>query len=114
MPSRLQVRRTKGWRKPEGAIYVGRPSRWGNPYRVVNWGAESFVLGPDKVVHYSVNLSKEAAQDLAVRLHRIWLCQQPESWREEARNALRGHDLLCWCRPGDPCHADTLLNLANA
>jgi len=30
---RIQRRRTKGWRMPEGAVYVGRPSRWGNPYR---------------------------------------------------------------------------------
>ena len=27
---------------------------------------------------------------------------------------LRGHDLLCWCRAGQPCHADVLLELANA
>jgi hypothetical protein len=26
---------------------------------------------------------------------------------------LRGHDLLCWCRPGMPCHVDTLIDLAN-
>jgi hypothetical protein len=26
---------------------------------------------------------------------------------------LRGKDLGCWCRPGDPCHADVLLELAN-
>lgn len=28
MPSRIQLRRTKGWRKPEGAIVVARPSKW--------------------------------------------------------------------------------------
>ncbi len=32
MPERIQRRRTKGWRMPEGAVYVGRPSRWGNPF----------------------------------------------------------------------------------
>jgi len=26
---------------------------------------------------------------------------------------LRGKDLACWCRPGEPCHADVLLELAN-
>lgn len=31
-PSRIQRRRTKGWRAPAGAIYVGRGSRWGNPF----------------------------------------------------------------------------------
>ncbi|SKE25070.1 Uncharacterised protein [Mycobacteroides abscessus subsp. massiliense] len=32
MPERIQRKRTAGWRMPEGAIYVGRPSQWGNPY----------------------------------------------------------------------------------
>lgn len=32
MPKRIQRRRTKGWRAPKGAIYVGRPTKWGNPY----------------------------------------------------------------------------------
>lgn len=31
-PKRIQRRRTKGWRMPEGAIYVGRGSKWGNPF----------------------------------------------------------------------------------
>lgn len=34
MPERIQRRRTKGWRMPEGAIYVGRPSKWGNPFQL--------------------------------------------------------------------------------
>ncbi|MFA4050644.1 DUF4326 domain-containing protein [Mycobacteroides chelonae] len=34
MPERIQLHRTKGWRKPEGAIVVSRPSRWGNPFRI--------------------------------------------------------------------------------
>ena len=34
MPKRIQRQRTKGWRMPEGAVYVGRPSRWGNPFRL--------------------------------------------------------------------------------
>ncbi len=33
MPKRIQRRRVPGWRMPEGAVYVGRPSRWGNPWR---------------------------------------------------------------------------------
>jgi hypothetical protein len=33
-PKRIQVRRTAGWRLPEGALYVGRPTIWGNPWRV--------------------------------------------------------------------------------
>lgn len=33
-PQRIQRKRTKGWRMPEGAVYVGRPSKWGNPFKL--------------------------------------------------------------------------------
>lgn len=33
MPIRIQRRRTRGWRKPDNCVYVGRPSKWGNPYK---------------------------------------------------------------------------------
>ncbi|MGV7636606.1 DUF4326 domain-containing protein, partial [Mycobacterium kansasii] len=33
-PKRIQRKRTKGWRMPEGAVYVGRPTKWGNPFIV--------------------------------------------------------------------------------
>lgn len=32
-PRRIQLRRTRGWRIPEGACSVARPGKWGNPYR---------------------------------------------------------------------------------
>ena len=35
MPVRIQRRRAAGWRLPEGAVYVGRPTLWGNPFRIV-------------------------------------------------------------------------------
>lgn len=31
-PKRIQRKRVKGWRMPEGAVYVGRGSKWGNPF----------------------------------------------------------------------------------
>lgn len=37
-PCRVQLKRTKGWRKPEGAIVVSRPTKWGNPF----WHAARF------------------------------------------------------------------------
>lgn len=36
MPQRIQRRRTKGWRMPAGALYVGRPTKWGNPFVAEN------------------------------------------------------------------------------
>lgn len=105
-PQRIQLRRTKGWRKPEGAIVVSRPSKWGNP----------FVIGA--TVHYGPAYS---GRDITVRdaAHAVGLFRQ---WMSQSANRvslwldlpdLRGHDLACWCKPGDPCHADVLLELAN-
>lgn len=45
IPVRVQRRRTAGWRMPEGAIYVGRPGRWGNPFRLGTYTALARVPG---------------------------------------------------------------------
>jgi hypothetical protein len=40
-PGRIQRQRVTGWRIPEGAVYVGRPTQWGNPfimYGLVRYG----------------------------------------------------------------------------
>jgi hypothetical protein len=34
MPERIQRKRTKGWKMPAGAVYVGRPTKFGNPFSV--------------------------------------------------------------------------------
>ena len=66
-PKRIQMRRAKGWRKPEGAVYVGRPSPWGNP----------FSTNGDWIVWMAVGLGlkahKAGRRQAAVALHRAWL-----------------------------------------
>ena len=39
MPERIQRKRTKGWRMPVGAVYVGRPTKWGNPFPIAETSA---------------------------------------------------------------------------
>lgn len=107
MPVRIQRRRTKGWRKPEGSIYVGRPSRWGNPfnwrdYPDREWGLYQI---PD------FERRQNAADDFRAALDRGDLEGYPSV--EEIRAELAGRDLVCWCPPDDSCHADVLLELAN-
>ena len=91
-PRRIQVRRVKGWRLPADTVYVGRPTRFGNPFRVPEYG-----------------------RDGAIHRFDEWL-RQPE--RAEllatARAELRGKNLACWCPLDEPCHADVLLYLVNA
>lgn len=89
-PRRIQLRRTKGWRKPAGAIVVARPTRWGNPFPVADHGASR-----------------------AVELFREHVTADPELL-SAVRAELAGKQLCCWCPLDAPCHADVLLELANS
>ena len=111
MPQRIQRKRTKGWRMPEGAVYVGRPSKWGNPYdwrqypRLVQWDGEV-----ERVPE--VTLKRWAVVDFkSVCVHEIGSFQYPS--RDVIRRKLGGLDLACWCPLDQPCHADVLLEVAN-
>ena len=110
-PKRIQRRRTKGYRLPEGAVYVGRPTIWGNPFKVVGVG-DRWTVVDDNDVDYRVNprgwVCKDDAARKACCLFRmeIELAKMPV-------HELRGKDLACWCPLDAPCHADVLLYLAN-
>jgi len=91
VPHRVQQRRTAGWRKAEGDVYVGRPSKWGNPHR-----------------------TKPRSSIEAVELYRAdLLAGRLEVTVDDVRRELRGQDLACWCPLDQPCHADVLLEVAN-
>ncbi|MEV8023376.1 DUF4326 domain-containing protein [Microbacterium sp. NPDC080220] len=108
MPERIQQRRTKGWRKPENTVIVSRSSQWGNPFRVgqsVRRGVYEFTDDDSYV------FVKDRAH--AVALYREWLVGRADVRARILRN-LRGKNLACWCPEGEPCHADVLLEIANA
>jgi hypothetical protein len=113
MPDRLTLSRRKGWRLPEGALSVARPTIWGNPFTVANARDVGFA-GDDA-----------ALAAMCVASFRTWLGGSDEDWMGEESDRrralilsrlpeLRGRDLACWCKPGCPCHADVLMVLANA
>ena len=110
-PQRIQRKRTKGWRMPEGAVYVGRPTQWGNPWKAgdviaVEWNSAATTRTYRELL---------ATPELAVSLYRIAFT--PDA--DEIRDELAGRDLACWCPIEDengnrfPCHADVLLEIAN-
>ena len=131
MPERIQLRRAKGWRKPDGAIVVTRSTSFGNPFHISIGDRNAFLqwkVWPS--VDGTPNLfpTKDAATVHAVAMHHAWLRGEHEypqlfsidqhTWSRDwvlkmASERLRGADLACWCALGDPCHADTLLDLAN-
>jgi hypothetical protein len=107
MPQRIQRQRTKGWRMPNGAIYVGRPTRFGNP-----WTVGQVACGCRSVGECNHNSMRCDTAEEAVRMYRWWIDQWKPARREELK-VLRGMDLACWCPLDQPCHADVLLEVAN-
>ncbi|GAA3705738.1 DUF4326 domain-containing protein [Arthrobacter ginkgonis] len=107
MAERIQRRRTKGWRMPAGAVYVGRPTRWGNPYTV---GDESAWMGAQPVYGIEEPLTRGDAAQL---FHLALTGGHLDITAEAIRTELAGKDLACWCPLDQPCHADVLLELAN-
>lgn len=127
-PERIQLRRTKGWRKPEGAVVVARPSRWGNPFRIYNGHS---LIGPtwskardswthipaDQCIYGYVTSSGTLPISEAVEQYRVLLQVRQRDESELLRKwlgPLRGRGLCCWCPLDQPCHADVLLEIANA
>jgi len=111
MPERIQRRRTRGWRMPEGARYIGRPTRYGNPWRITQ--AEDGWL----IVHATQPPvgpipSRDSADRLLLTLYRDHLDHHPELVAQ-ARRELAGKDLACFCAVNAPCHGDLLLAAAN-
>lgn len=97
-PQRIQRKRTKGWRMPEGVIYVGRGSKWGNPW----------IVDPSKATHPATNQYRATVEECVKLFRDLMYC----GYEGEIED-LRGKDLACWCPLDQPCHADVLLEMAN-
>lgn len=106
---------------PTGAIYVGRPTRWGNPWKVVQAGREPGLFGGTVPVYTiagpgqffpGTDEDPAWAARYAVTMYRRWI--NTINRAEDMIPLLGGHDLVCWCPLDQPCHADVLLELANA
>lgn len=100
MRPRVYSRRKGADPIPDGAVYVGRPTQFGNPFACFDRSREE---------HARV-----------VGEYRRWIASDDAAvLRARARRELVGKDLVCWCRcPSDsdplPCHAEVLLWIANA
>ena len=84
------------WRKELFDVYIGRPSKWGNPF-----SSKQGTLADFRV----------ASTEEALASYERWLLSQPELVAM-ARNELRGKVLGCWCAP-KKCHGDILARVAN-
>ena len=89
-PVRVQRRRVKGYRMPPNTVYVGRPTKWGNPFKGGEDGTRK-----ECVANYRHFMGYQ------ILIH------------EEIRRELRGKNLACFCKLTEPCHVDVLLEMAN-
>jgi hypothetical protein len=94
-PRRIQRKHDKGWRLPPNTVYVGRGSKWGNPFPFDHQRYLGKAWAVDAYSHWLTTTLKGLA---LLREH-----------LEE----LRGKNLACWCHADEPCHADLLMALAN-
>lgn len=135
MAERIQLRRTKGWRKPEGAVVVARPTRWGNPWKpgrpggfwLPDWPVSDSRIGCDLDAAEAVDLYRRLLEHGPDPVNRLLPSECSSHGRRTLRDSLRAHaarirhdlpelrgrDLCCWCSLDQPCHADVLLELAN-
>lgn len=127
-PQRIQLRRTKGWRKPADTIVVARPSKWGNPFTIQKlrgkfWiVTDLFNLAAGTTGVPPMFPTQFLAATLAVDMfesHIGVLGSYEYDTPDHDLNELSGRELACWCPLADeagnrwPCHADVLLRLSN-
>lgn len=104
MPYRVQLRRTASWRMPPRTVSAARPNRFGNPFPIGSEGPLGRVA-PDAAGAVGFFRAMLADPDLRAEA----------GYPDDATivRALGGLNLACWCAPGQPCHVDVLLELAN-
>jgi hypothetical protein len=136
-PVRIQRKRIKGARMPPNTISVTRPGRWGNPFNFKSsdtcWNALALgCRGDAKGRHEaSVKAFREWVSDPRGRVKEMdfGVVMEAKGKRmplgpraraglapsvSEIQEALRGKNLACFCALDQPCHADVLLEIANA
>lgn len=111
MPIRVQLKRTKGWKLPPNTVCVTRPGIFGNPFTVAGY-----------LEVWNPKATPEEAREACVRFYKDWISEVMSGvWRHHAKTeaircavpTLKGKNLACWCKEGDLCHADVLLEIAN-
>lgn len=83
-------------KKEKYDIYIGRPSKWGNPFTHKQTGTKAEII--------------VSSREEAVKSYETWIKTQPELMNSLVE--LKGKILGCWCSPL-ACHGDILLKLSN-
>jgi hypothetical protein len=110
-PMRVQRLRKKGFNLQKASRsglpvkYVGRPTKWGNPFRVEDLGAEEAVKRyKECILNNAMCYAYIDEIEASIQFDRF-------KWMAENLEKLRGLDLACFCSLSSPCHADALIEL---
>lgn len=102
-PRRIQRTRIKGQKLPVRTVYVGRPSKWGNPF-----------VGPHAAKLYQLWLmtGEEFPQALAEEYQACNLQRRrADILAALLAGELAGRPVACWCGVSHACHGDVLLGI---
>jgi len=108
----------RGTKLEPGQSLVARPSKWGNPFRVISergkhqWLFRVLIPGEPCFGDF---VHKSDAHGKSVKLYRQWFEEKVASdpaFKRELR-VLLGQELMCYCAPDMPCHADVLIEYLN-
>jgi hypothetical protein len=106
MPKRIKLSRAFGFRLPPNTVKVDRTTKWGNPFKVGADGTAAECVNAYRALLAGyICLTSKADLALQHKTRAVVSAYLAE---------LRGKNLACWCRGDKPCHADVLLELANA
>lgn len=111
-PIRIQRSRQHKQVSPNGfpIKYVGRPTKWGNPYKVVGRDGVWFVVdGEEPVATFDTKID---AIHCCLEIFKEHFVHEHNSGRLNLYD-LRGYNLSCWCPLDEPCHVDVLFKLLN-
>jgi len=117
-PVRLQLSRKKRFNLQEhsrqvnglDAVNVARPTQWGNPYSV----GKHVNRGQAKKWGWKLKQLNSKCKDNAAAMRCFEFVLHDDLYAiNKVKIFLRGKNLACWCKPGEPCHADVLMELAN-
>jgi hypothetical protein len=113
VPVRIQRSRTSKQVSPNGLpiVYVGRPSKWGNPFKVVGEEGNWFIVNEENEPLVSFYDKKDAI-DCCIENYKEYISHEHNLQIVNVFD-LKGKNLSCWCKLDCKCHVDVLLKLAN-
>jgi hypothetical protein len=116
-PVRIQRSRRKGFKTHENTIYVGRPTKFGNPFKLAEHG---WIICKIDGRWLNWSLTGGFEIDDIVCLYEKWLKDELKDNPAGRKvppipciNELKGKNLSCFCSLSEPCHVDVLLKMAN-